>query len=150
MQELGEHLSKTERRAMDAERRAMERYVAQFMASQVGVVLAGRVTTVMRFGLFVMLDETGAEGLVPVSTLGDDAFMHDERHHALVGERYGETFGLGDRVKVLLMEADPITGSLAFRIEEHEPAQGAELARAAWKKTAGRQPARRGSRSRRH
>ena len=68
-------------------------------------------------------------------------FLLDERHHALVGQRYGETFGLGDIVRVQLAEADPVIGQLSFRLEAHERAHGAELARAAWKKggrTAGR------------
>ena len=92
------------------------------------------------------LDETGADGLVPVSTLGDDAFQLDERHQALVGQRSGECFALGDRVKVELVEADPVQGTLLFRLESHEPGKGAELARAAWKKAG---PRRGGERFRR-
>ena len=82
------------------------------------------MTTVVYFGLFVSLDETGADGLVPVSTLGDDAFQLDERHQALVGQRTGETFALGDRVKVELVEADPVQGTLLFRLDAHEPGKG--------------------------
>jgi ribonuclease R len=122
---------------MEAERRAIERYVALLMADSVGAVLTGRVTGTQRFGLFVSLDETGAEGLIPVSTLGDDIFLLDERHHALVGQRYGEAFGLGDTVRVQLAEADAVTGQLSFRLEAHERAPGAELARAAWRKGRG-------------
>jgi ribonuclease R len=145
---LGQHLSRTERRAMEAERRAFERMVAQLMASRVGAVFRAQVTGVVYFGLFVTLDEIGAEGLVPVSTLGDEAFMLDERHQALVGQRTGESFALGDRVKVELVEADPVQGTLQFRLDEHEPGHGAKLARTAWKKGgprrgAGRQPFRR-------
>ncbi len=131
---LGDHLSRTERKAMEAERRAYERLVAQYLAEQVGSIFAARVTTVVYFGLFVTLDGSGAEGLVPVSTLGDDAFQLDERHQALVGQRTGETFALGDRVKVELVEADPVQGTLLFRLDAHEPGRGAELARAAWRK----------------
>ena len=131
---LGDHLSRTERKAMEAERRAFERLVAQFLADRVGAVFPARVTTAVYFGLFVTLDEIGADGLVPVSTLGDDAFMLDERHQALVGQRTGESFALGDRVKVELVEADPVQGTLLFRLDSHEPGKGAELARAAWKK----------------
>ena len=142
---LGDHLSKTERKAMEAERRAFERLVALFLADRVGSLFAARITTVVYFGLFVTLDETGADGLVPVSTLGDDAFQLDERHQALVGQRTGETFALGDRVKVELVEADPVQGTLLFRLESHEPGRGAELARAAWRKGGGsRRPVRRG------
>jgi ribonuclease R len=137
LDELGAHLSRCERRAMECERRALERFVALFMASRLGALFAGRVTAVQRFGLFVTLDETGAEGLIHVSTLGDDAFLLDERHHALVGQRWGESFGLGDRVRVELVEADALTGQLAFRLDAHERARGAELARAAWRKGRG-------------
>jgi ribonuclease R len=141
---LGEHLSRTERRAMEAERRAYERLIASYMAGQVGAVFRGRVTSATGFGLFVALDESGAEGLVPVSTLGAEYFQLDEQHHALVGQQTGETFGLGDRVQVALLEADPVQGSLLFRLEEHERGHGANLAREAWRKGGGR--TRRGSR----
>jgi ribonuclease R len=138
---LGDHLSRTERRAMEAERRAYERLVAQFLSSRVGTVFAARVTTVVYFGLFVTLEESGADGLVPVSTLGDDAFQLDERHQALVGQRTGESFALGDRLKVELVEADPVQGTLLFRLDSHEPGHGAKLARAAWQKGGGRKGA---------
>ena len=141
---LGEHLSRTERKAMEAERRAFERLMALFLADRVGTVFPARVTTVVYFGLFVTLDETGADGLVPVSTLGDDAFLLDERHQALVGQRRGEVFALGDRVKVELVEADPVQGTLLFRLDSHEPGKGAVLARAAWKKGGPRKVAGRG------
>ena len=78
-----------ERRAMAAERDATDRYVAAFLADRVGAEFAGRITGVTRFGLFVRLAETGADGLVPVSSLGGEYFIHDERAHALVGERTG-------------------------------------------------------------
>ena len=146
LDELAGHISRCERRAMEAERRAVERYVALLMADSVGAVFAGRVTGAQRFGLFVSLDETGAEGLIPVSTLGDDIFLLDERHHALVGQRYGEAFGIGDVVRVQLAEAEPLTGQLSFRLEEHERAPGAELARAAWKKDFGKTRGRPGGR----
>jgi ribonuclease R len=137
---LGDHLSRTERRAMEAERRAFERFTARFMASRVGARFRGRVTGTAGFGLFVVLDDTGAEGLVPVSTLGPEFFVLDEAHHALVGQSSGEAFGLGDAVEVTLVEADPVQGTLLFRLEEHERGRGAELARAAWRKSGGRRP----------
>lgn len=131
---LGEHLSRTERRAMEAERRAFERLVAQFLASRTGALFPAQVTGVAYFGLFVTLENMGAEGLVPVSSLGDDAFLLDERHQALVGQRTGESMALGDRVTVELVEADPVQGTLLFRLDRHEPGHGARLARAAWRK----------------
>ena len=102
--EFGEHLSMCERRAVMAERGAMDRYVAAYMADHVGAVFAGRVTSVTRFGLFVSLDGTAADGLIPVRTLGQEFFRHDEGRQLLIGERTGETFGLGDRLKVKLRE----------------------------------------------
>ena len=149
--ELGAHLSRCERRAMEGERAAVDRFTALFLASRVGAQFAGKIIGVQRFGLFVALDETGAEGLVPVSTLGDDAFHYDERHHALVGQRWGEVFGLGDPVVVELIEADTANGSLAFQVVEHTRAKGAELARAAWAKGGGggRRPSLRGRSPRR-
>ena len=142
---LGEHLSRTERKAMEAERRALERLVALMLADRVGAVFGARVTTVVYFGLFVTLEESGAEGLVPVSTLGDEAFQLDERHQALVGQRTGETFALDDRVTVELVEADPVQGTLQFRLDAHEPGRGAKLARAAWRKGGPKAPPRRGT-----
>ena len=124
------------------------------MADKVGATFTGRVIGVQRFGLFVVLDGTGAEGLVPVSTLGEDAFHFDEQHQALVGIRYGETFGLGDIVTVTLADVDAVMGQIAFRIETHERAHAAELARAAWAKAGpmrkgrGRPPHRKGARRR--
>ena len=69
-----------------------------------------------RFGLFVTLDGVGADGLVPVRTLGDDFYIHDETRHALVGERTGTTFSLGSAIDVRLVEADTVTGSLRLEL----------------------------------
>ena len=114
--EFGEHLSMCERRAVAAERGAMDRYVAAFMAGHVGATFPGRVTSVTRFGLFAALDATGADGLIPVRSLGQEFFRHDEGRQLLVGERTGETFGLGDKLMLKLVEADTATGGLLFEI----------------------------------
>lgn len=116
--EFGEHLSMCERRAVAAERSAMDRYVAAYMAAHVGATFPGRVTGVTRFGLFATLDGTGADGLVPIRSLGQEFFRHDEGRQVLVGERTGETWGLGDRLRLKLMEADIATGGLLFEIVE--------------------------------
>ena len=141
LERFGRLVSATERKAVQAERMAFARYTALFMADKKGAQFTGRVIGVQRFGLFVILDETGAEGLVPVSTLGEDAFHYDEQHQALVGIRYGEAFGLGDLVTVTLADIDIVQGQLSFRIDVHERAHAAELARAAWAKAG---PMRRG------
>ena len=115
---ISEHISRTERRAAEAERDAMDRYVARYLSDRVGATFSGRIGGVTRFGLFVTLDETGADGLVPISTLPDDFYDHDEGNHALVGRRHGRVYRLGSRVKVKLTEADGLTGSTVFQLLE--------------------------------
>jgi ribonuclease R len=116
--EMAEHISMTERRAMAAERDSTDRYVAAFMEDRVGATFDARVTGVTRFGLFVRLAETGAEGLLPARVLGTEYFRHDERRHALVGDRTGTLYSLGDIVRVRLAEAAPLTGGLRFDLAE--------------------------------
>jgi ribonuclease R len=116
MKATAEIITFAERRAMAAERDAMDRYIAGFLADRVGAEFDGRITGVTRFGLFVRLSETGADGLVPVSKLGGEFFIHDDRAHALVGERSGARWPLGMTVRVRLEEATPITGGLLFEM----------------------------------
>ena len=116
-------ITAAERRAMAAERDATDRYVAAFMAERQGAEFTGRITGVTRFGLFVRLPEVGADGLVPVSSLGGEYFIHDDRAHALVGERTGKRWRLGAPVEVRLREATPLTGGLLFEmLSDPEPA----------------------------
>jgi len=115
---IAEHISMTERRAMAAERDSTDRYVAAFMEDRVGETFDARVTGVTRFGLFVRLAESGAEGLIPIRGLGADYFRHDERRQALVGERSHVTFSMGAPLKVKLREAAPVTGGLRFELAE--------------------------------
>src|SRR6185436_17697430 len=116
IKDTAERITFAERRAMAAERDATDRYVAAFLADRVGAEFEGRITGVTRFGLFVRLDETGADGLAPVSKLGDEYFIHDDRIHALVGERTGARWPLGMTVRVRLQEATPLTGGLLFEM----------------------------------
>jgi ribonuclease R len=116
--EAGEHISGTERRAVAAERDATDRYIAAFLTDRVGAVFAGAISGVTRFGLFVTLDETGADGLVPMRRLPDDYYEHDEARHCLVGRSSGLRFDLGSTVQVRLVEANPITASLLFELVE--------------------------------
>ncbi|MDB5429234.1 MAG: rnr [Caulobacter sp.] len=116
IKDTAESITHAERRAMAAERDATDRYVAAFLADRVGAEFPGRITGVTRFGLFVRLLETGADGLVPVSKLGDEYFVHDDRMHALVGEKTGARWNLGMSVQVKLVEATPITGGLLFEM----------------------------------
>src|SRR6202012_4131404 len=113
---VAEHITMTERRAMAAERDSTDRYVAAFMEDRVGESFDARVTGVTRFGLFVRLAESGAEGLIPIRSLGTDFFQHDEKRQALIGQRTRTTYGMGDELKVELMEAAPLTGGLRFAL----------------------------------
>jgi ribonuclease R len=123
LRDTAERITYAERRSMAAERDATDRYVAAFLSDRVGAEFAGRITGVTRFGLFIRLDETGADGLIPVSTLGEEYFVHDERLHSLVGERTGARWPLGLRVEVRLREATPVTGGLLFEMLS-EPVKG--------------------------
>jgi ribonuclease R len=116
MKGTAEIITFAERRAMAAERDATDRYVAAFLSDRVGADFVGRITGVTRFGLFVRLAETGADGLAPVSKLGGEYFIHDDRAHALVGERTGVRWPLGMTVEVRLLEATPLTGGLLFEM----------------------------------
>jgi ribonuclease R len=114
--EIGARISAAERRAMAAERETVDRLIAHFLADQVGATFSGRIAGVTRSGLFVKLNDTGADGFIPINSLGDDFFVHDEAARALTGSRTGETFRLGDQVQVRLIEAAPVAGALRFEM----------------------------------
>ncbi|WP_375455689.1 ribonuclease R [uncultured Methylobacterium sp.] len=111
-----EQISAAERRAMAAERETIDRLIAHHLADRVGATFSGQIAGVTRAGLFIKLSQTGADGFVPISTLGSDYFRHEEGRHALVGARTGETFRLGDTVEVKLVEAAPVAGALRFEL----------------------------------
>ena len=114
--EVAASISAAERRAMAAERETVDRLIAHFLADRVDAEFEGRISGVTRAGLFVRLNETGADGFIPMRTLGSDYFRYEERAHALVGSATGETFRLGDRVTVRLVEAIPVAGALRFEL----------------------------------
>jgi ribonuclease R len=114
--EIAAQISATERRAMKAERETADRLIAHFLVDRVGATFAARISGVTRAGLFVKLDETGADGFIPARTLGHDYFRFEEKAHAMVGSRTGETHRLGDRVTVKLVEAAPVAGALRFEL----------------------------------
>ena len=128
--DVGEHISFTERRAQAAENDAIDRFVAAYLRDRVGGEFRGRVGGVTRFGLFVTLHETGADGLVPIATLPDDFYRHDATNHCLVGQRWGRVYRLGDGVRVKLVEADATTGGLVLELlAVEEPAGDPDTAR---------------------
>jgi len=116
--QTAEHISRTERRSMEAERDTKDRYLAAYMAEREGAEFTGRIAGVTRAGLFVKLDESGADGFVPIGSLGREYFRHDHESQTLTGERSGRVIALGMRARVRLLEATPLTGGLRFELLE--------------------------------
>ncbi|MCY1671722.1 VacB/RNase II family 3'-5' exoribonuclease [Novosphingobium sp. SL115] len=114
---ISEALSVAERRAMEAERETIDRYVAAWLSTRVGEVFSTRITGVQKFGLFATIIGLGGDGLVPVSTLGAERFGFDEKAQRLIGELSGEEFAIGMILKLRLAEANPLTGALKFEPE---------------------------------
>jgi ribonuclease R len=125
MEVTGELISQLERRAMEAERETLDRYVAAYLSKRVGDLVDCRITGVQPFGFFATVEGLGGDGLVPVSTLGSEYFRYDEASQSLVGEDSGERFSSGRRLKLRLVEANPVSGGLRFELAEggHAPAK---------------------------
>ncbi|HEY1932335.1 MAG TPA: RNB domain-containing ribonuclease [Acetobacteraceae bacterium] len=119
-----DHITATERRAQLAERDATDRYLAAYMADKTGAHFAARISGVTRFALFVTVAESGASGIVPVSTLPDDYWRHDEREQTLTGRHTRLVFRLAQEVEVRLAEASPVTGGLVFHVLQGMPRPG--------------------------
>jgi ribonuclease R len=116
LSEVAATVSATERRAMTAERETVDRLIAHFLADRIGAVFDGHISGVHRAGLFVKLDETGADGFIPARTIGEEYFRYQERAHAFVGSASGTSYRLGDVVTVRLVEAAPVAGALRFEL----------------------------------
>jgi ribonuclease R len=114
LEDTARHISETERRSMAAERDTADRYLAAWLSERVGAEFSGRISGVVRFGVFVKLDETGADGLIPVRSLGREYFRFDPDAQTLTGEDTGLVLGIGQRVTVRLAEAVPATGGLVL------------------------------------
>lgn len=123
--DIADHISKTERNSMEAERSAVDRFTASYLETRTGVEFNGRISGVTKFGLFVRLDENGADGLVPIRSLPDDYYIHDEKAHALIGKRRGRIFRLCAPVRVAIREADRLTGSCILQLVDAE--KGADI-----------------------
>jgi len=118
LEATAKHISDTERRSMAAERDTVDRYLAAYLSDRVGATFTGRISGIARFGAFVKLDETGADGLLPMRALGNEYFHHDAETQTLMGSESGLTIGIGDRVTVKLAEAVPVTGGLVLDLIE--------------------------------
>jgi ribonuclease R len=119
--DTAEHITQTERRAALAERDAVDRYLAAYMAERVGDMFDARISGVTRFGLFVTLEANGASGIVPLASLPDDRWQLDEAGHRMAGRSTGLTFSLGQAVEVQLASATPRTGGMVFRLMQGDP-----------------------------
>ena len=115
---ISDAISEAERRAMEAERETIDRYVAAWLSSRVGETFPTRITGVQKFGFFATIVGLGGDGLVPVSTLGDERFHYDEKAQVLFGEQTGTKYASGDRLPLKLAEANPLTGALKFELVE--------------------------------
>jgi ribonuclease R len=113
-----EMISRAERRAMEAERETVDRYVAAYLAAQIGEIIDARITGVQNFGFFATVESIGGDGLVPVSTLGAERFNYDEATQTLTGEESGDEYRPGMRLKLRLAEANPVSGALRFELPE--------------------------------
>ena len=131
LEAIGTEISSAERRAMLAERDTIDRLIALWMSDQIGATFQGRIAGVVKSGLFVRLEDTGADGFVPASTIGIDYYRYDEGSHALIGDKTGETYQLGDQVEVRLVEAAPFAGALTFELLSHGRIAGKKIRKAA-------------------
>ncbi|WP_375259391.1 ribonuclease R [Citreimonas sp.] len=120
LEQTAQHISDTERRSMMAERDTTDRYLAAYLSDRVGAEFTGRIAGIARFGVFVKLDETGADGLVPIGTLGREFFHFDRDSGTLMGADTGRVIAIGMRACVRLIEAAPVTGGIAFEMLEIE------------------------------
>ncbi len=116
LRETGEKISATERRSMLAERDTTDRYLAAFMQDRIGTELTGRISGIAKFGVFVKLDETGADAMVPIRSLGAEYFHYDSETQTLMGADTGRVIGLGMKAQVKLAEAAPVTGGLIVEL----------------------------------
>ena len=120
MERTGEVISMLERRAMEAERDTVDRYVAAYLSERVGEVVEARITGVLNFGFFATVEGIGGDGLVPARDLGREYFRYDEAARELVGEETGTTYASGQRLKLRLAEANPVSGALRFELLDED------------------------------
>ncbi|RWO25112.1 ribonuclease R [Mesorhizobium sp.] len=116
LEEVSALISATERRAMAAERDTVDRLIAAYLAERVDDRFDARISGVTKSGLFVQLPQYGADGFIPVSSLGGDYYIYDETARSLFGERTGKGYQLADRVEVRLIEVAPMAGAMRFEM----------------------------------
>jgi ribonuclease R len=145
LEQTAAHISDTERRSMMAERDTTDRYLAAYLSERVGNEFTGRISGIARFGAFVKLDETGADGLLPMRNLGREYFHYDGDAQTLTGSDTGMIISIGQRVTVRLAEAVPVTGGIALELLEIEDQKVKQGSRS----PAGRNPRRKANKAKR-
>ncbi|WP_390911586.1 ribonuclease R [Pseudosulfitobacter sp. SM2401] len=138
LEKTGTHISDTERRSMMAERDTTDRYLAAYLSERVGEEFTGKINGIAKFGMFVKLDDSGADGLVPIRTLGNEYFHFDGDAGTLEGADTGVVYRIGQRVTAKLAQAEALTGGVALELLTVE---GVEVVRGS-RSPAGRAPRR--------
>ncbi len=128
-EQIGEQISMLERRAMEAERETIDRYVAAYLSDQVGQLVECRISGVQPFGFFATVEDLGGDGIIFAKDLGNEYFRYDEAARQLVGDETGETYRIGQRLTLRLAEANPVSGSLRFELPEGSYGDAAASAR---------------------
>ena len=146
LEKTGTQISDTERRSMMAERDTTDRYLAAFLSERVGEEFTGRINGIAKFGMFVKLDGSGADGLVPIRSLGNEYFHFDRDAGTLMGADTGIIYQIGQRVTAKLTEAAPVTGGVALELLTVE---GKEVPRGGRMSPAGRSPKRKAAQHKR-
>ena len=123
LEQTAQHISDTERRSMMAERDTTDRYLAAFLSDRVGAEFTGRISGIAKFGVFVKLDETGADGLIPMRNLGNEYFHFDRDAATLMGANTGTLITLGQKATVKLIDAAPVTGGIGLELLTLEDAE---------------------------
>ncbi len=116
LDDISEAISRTERRAMEAERETTDRYVAAYLSTKLGETINARITGVQNFGFFATVEDIGGDGLVPISSLRGDYFIHDEASQTLTGQHSGQVYKPGMTLELVIAEANPASGALKFEL----------------------------------
>ena len=102
LDEMADHISKTERRAVDAERASKKYFQAQYLKDKIGERFRGFVTGITEWGMYVEMYENHCEGMIPLKSMRHDRFVFDEKEYVIIGQRTGESYTVGDNVDVIL------------------------------------------------
>lgn len=116
LERLCKHSSAMEKKAADAERASIKYKQVEFMLNKIGEHFNGNVSGLTRWGMYVELEDTKIEGMIPLNSMQDDIYRYDEKKNQIVGTKYKEIFEFGDKVRVKVHGADLVLKQLDFRI----------------------------------